>query len=85
VNCSPYIRDWIFKERNPDERDYWHQDVNSANAAISCERSGARCRVDHDGSNRPCCGNCNRATLRHGRRSRRTWNLAPVQKTELFP
>jgi anti-anti-sigma regulatory factor len=21
VNCSPYIRDWIFKERNTDERD----------------------------------------------------------------
>ena len=21
VNCSPYIRDWIFKERNTEERD----------------------------------------------------------------
>jgi anti-anti-sigma regulatory factor len=21
VNCSPYIRDWIFRERNTDERD----------------------------------------------------------------
>jgi hypothetical protein len=21
VNCSPYIRDWIFKERNSEERD----------------------------------------------------------------
>jgi len=21
VNCSPYIRDWIFRERNADERD----------------------------------------------------------------
>jgi hypothetical protein len=21
VNCSPYIRDWIFRERNPYERD----------------------------------------------------------------
>jgi hypothetical protein len=21
VNCSPCIRDWIFRERNPDERD----------------------------------------------------------------
>src|SRR5260370_26503369 len=22
VNCSPYIRDWIFRERNIEERDY---------------------------------------------------------------
>ena len=21
VNCSPYIRDWIFRERNSEERD----------------------------------------------------------------
>lgn len=21
VNCSPYIRDWIFKERNTEDRD----------------------------------------------------------------
>ena len=21
VNCSPYIRDWIFRERNPEEQD----------------------------------------------------------------